>query len=1107
MERALNPELLATALGGDHKLLPTAEELASLLGQAEIRLLLNTEGQTSDLSDTAWYLHGVASSAAAAEAYGFGRQRAAFRVAGHIFDLLLQDESLSIHDKLAYCFGSQIGYLRSDLNPNANAIYRREVAGRLTPPQLESDPVLCSLSFGVALLGMDVGYIFNSSIRIRNDVADLTRRWQVDSIALTPYGAAALVALATRDIVSFLIYGNENSLRRSRETLHSALQAVGSDNDRTSRWVAAHLLQLGDDIERSSIWKALPPEVPPAVRRAFSLSTPRVLTLWPPQVETFRLDHEDGSHPLAADAKRMFLSTPTSGGKTLTAQLIIAAHVATQHTGVCYVAPTRSLCHEVKRALDRRLKNIGARVIADMPEWGGILDLEDPRGLVEVMTPERLSYLLRSGPADVLARFGLFVFDEVHNVADGSRGWTLEAVVSYLHAETMDTDHRIVLMSAAVGNRTHFATWMNRDGFPTLLRHSDWRGPRRLHCIWTTAADWNAERWETSRSRDYPKRQFIGLKGELHARISHNGRTQTLSTNEYVGELALRYDKNGNREKDTAKSTRFTQMLLPLIHFLGNLGPVLVIESTRPATVRLASVIAADRDAVHTAELQYLLDMIEARLGKVHPLYECVRKGVAYHHGSLPAEIRFSIEEAVSEGMLDCLVATTTMTEGINLPVRSVVIASQGFYSAGGYSEYITGSKLINAIGRAGRAAKETEGIVVLARAAEFTAKDFDRLDPTDASTKVESWLATKEALDALAAFEELERRGVDGVFESSYGPAAEFVSFIWFLAVTSERDGGIPSLDNIRRTLTRTLAWLQLSDEQQGRWWSAASVTLRTYVNTDPHARRRWGRSGASISSARVLEDIAADFAIGAAAAAVPQQATNVLQLLFDDGRLDRVLTIPEAPTRVAYNRRAGQRITLDLKLDALLLDWIRGEELSTLALQHFGGVEDIEYRFEQLGDFINDYFQVFFPWVTSILIMRANEILDSIGAGTHLPTSLPAYIRWGISDLTALYLMSHGIRSRRLASVISEQCPSDNPPDVKSWVQSLSLSEWSESFGATVPELRNLLEFASETRRSIGADLLSGEPVDVTFPTVAGIFPRLVRKWFRMMRVTYPL
>lgn len=81
--------------------------------------------------------------------------------------------------------------------------------------------------------------------------------------------------------------------------------------------------------------------------------------------------------------------------------------------------------------------------------------IQDAETTVEVMTPERLAYLLRADPEAVLARFGLFIIDEVHSVGDPGRGWTLEWALSSLHNLTRTTDHRIVVMSAAIGNRAN----------------------------------------------------------------------------------------------------------------------------------------------------------------------------------------------------------------------------------------------------------------------------------------------------------------------------------------------------------------------------------------------------------------------------------------------------------------------------------------------------------------------------------------------------------------------------------------------------------------------------------------------------------------------------
>jgi len=121
MDRALDPELLSLALGR-YENLPSPEEVSELLTNAELALLLRKPEISEELVGIGWYLHAVASSKYALQTYGVERQRAAFKVAGHIFDLLLQTPKLGRIERLKYCFATQIAYLRSSLDPNAICI-------------------------------------------------------------------------------------------------------------------------------------------------------------------------------------------------------------------------------------------------------------------------------------------------------------------------------------------------------------------------------------------------------------------------------------------------------------------------------------------------------------------------------------------------------------------------------------------------------------------------------------------------------------------------------------------------------------------------------------------------------------------------------------------------------------------------------------------------------------------------------------------------------------------------------------------------------------------------------------------------------------------------
>jgi superfamily II DNA/RNA helicase len=1073
MERALDPELFSLALG-ESGALPSPEEVAKMLAEAEIAILLYEPEIPEELVKIGWYLHAVASSKYALRTYGVPRQRAAFRVSGHIFDLFLQKPEIERSAKLKYCFASQVAYLRGKLDPNALALHYREFAGNWEEMSLLAECSEIALSCGVALLGFDAKAVYAIAEDTETQVQRLTERWEIDSMLCTPFGAASEVAFGTRDLMSFLVYGDLALLGRACDSFQKAIRNEPSAADQISRWVAAHLLNLTDDLENASIWTALPPEIPGTVKRAFSMSEPKILTLWPPQLDLLGKEEKSSQNPLTSQVKRLFISTPTSGGKTLLAQLLIMVHLAAEGKSVCYVAPTRSLCREVRESLECRLRFMDTNIADGLPEGDWADDLLEFESGVEVMTPERLSYLIHSDSSQVLERFGMFVFDEVHMVGDLNRGWTLEEDLSYLHHATEETDHRIVLISAAIGNKTHFIQWMGKEDVVPL--DSEWRGPRRVDSIWTTDVDWDDRSVEDRpRARKFPRRAHYPQYGRLHVRVSHTGDSKVFETRQSIGELIRRIDTENQEERTRdSESTPLYKMLVHIIHHLSRFGPVLVVESTRQRAIRMAEAIAAEEDPVDGVHVQTLIDLVESRLGD-HPLQQVLQKGVAYHYGSLPNEIRIAIQDAVAKGSLRYLVSTTTMTEGINLPVRSVVISSQGSHRDGKFEEYITGPRLINAIGRAGRATKETEGVVVLA-CAEPSEADFECFTPSGPDIQITSMLAAEEALEELAAFEALERAGEDAVLELARGIVPDFLAFIWFVAAELERIGDSCSLQDIRDVLRRTLAWQQLKPEDQDRWLAAANLSLARYNNTDPTRRRRWATAGSTLGTAQVLESLAQEVAGDLQDEQAPQSAIEVVDLITRGERLQSYLQLPESPDTEFYTLRARGRLEIEVPIDVLLQQWIQGTDLVSLADEHLNEVTDINFRFEQLCDFIYDYFEVFFPWVFGRVIGWTNELLQQSGGEELLPETIPGYVRYGVDNAVALTLLLRGIQSRSLALRIADEWQSeDESGSVHAWVRSLNLADWQTRFGASTIEMQDLLDFSRLQGEGVDAKLIT--------------------------------
>jgi len=77
-------------------------------------------------------------------------------------------------------------------------------------------------------------------------------------------------------------------------------------------------------------------------------------------------------------------------------------------------------------------------------------------------------------------------------------------------------------------------------------------------------------------------------------------------------------------------------------------------------------------------------------------------------------------------------VATTTLIEGIAFPVRSVLIGDRGYRSGDDFVTTLDAPKLLDAVGRAGRASRETEGWVVLSLNEPFSPQAFDPLTADD---------------------------------------------------------------------------------------------------------------------------------------------------------------------------------------------------------------------------------------------------------------------------------------------------------------------------------------------------------------------------------------
>ena len=105
-------------------------------------------------------------------------------------------------------------------------------------------------------------------------------------------------------------------------------------------------------------------------------------------------------------------------------------------------------------------------------------------------------------------------------------------------------------------------------------------------------------------------------------------------------------------------------------------------------------------------------------LGPESAIIECLRLGVAIHHGALPTAYRKEVERLLRDGILKVTISSPTLAQGLNLSATAVV-----FHSLHRGGELVEISEFKNVIGRAGRAYVDVEGVVLFPMFAEIDKK------------------------------------------------------------------------------------------------------------------------------------------------------------------------------------------------------------------------------------------------------------------------------------------------------------------------------------------------------------------------------------------------
>jgi ATP-dependent RNA helicase HelY len=386
------------------------------------------------------------------------------------------------------------------------------------------------------------------------------------------------------------------------------------------------------------------------------------------------------------DAHRgVLVSAPTSSGKTVVADYCNFRALA-EGTKVIYTTPLKALSNQKYRDFVREHGEANVGLVT------GENTINDEAPIV-VMTTEILRNLIYEDlPRLDPVRY--VVLDEVHYIDDFPRGSVWEEVIIQA-----PTHIKFVGLSATIGNYAELARWMseNRGPIATVFHEERptelklWLAMRnRFHQLfaedggidqqtWTRAVEEEEASFRVRGFRNLPSNDMLRVIGELE-RL------------EMVPAIYFIFSRRGCRE--ALQRCAFHEF-----------------DLTDPDEKRRIESVMAGR-------LEALVDPDEAALFQRMVDGNMLRRGIAVHHAGLLPYHKELVEELFQAGLVKVVFATETLSLGINMPAKAVVVSSFTKFDGVNFSTLTTG-ELTQLMGRAGRRGIDLKGHGVILKEAD----------------------------------------------------------------------------------------------------------------------------------------------------------------------------------------------------------------------------------------------------------------------------------------------------------------------------------------------------------------------------------------------------
>lgn len=370
------------------------------------------------------------------------------------------------------------------------------------------------------------------------------------------------------------------------------------------------------------------------------------------------------------------VSAPTSAGKSFIFTLsIIQRFFQNQCEKIVLIVPTRALIRELSEKILKSLKEYDLMNCVNVRTVPIIEEDNASKGIVYVLTQERLNTLLNE---ESLHLDTIFI-DEAQEI-QSNRGVVLQNTLELLLHRFSNIN--LFFASPLIENPSYFSELLE------------------LNC------EENSFIEEVS-----PVGQNIIFlssikKKKTQAKVNLLNNDQNID----LGILDFNFRQNGQIIDLALSITKNDE--LTLIYCNG------AVEAEEKA-LKMATKISKEVD---DDDIRNLIQFILEDVHESYSLIECLKKGVAYHYSHIPTNVRTEIEKLASGGKLQYVFCTSTLLQGVNLPTKNIIL----YNPSKGRGKPMKRSDFLNLIGRAGRLQKEFQGNIWCIEPAEWQEKCYE---------------------------------------------------------------------------------------------------------------------------------------------------------------------------------------------------------------------------------------------------------------------------------------------------------------------------------------------------------------------------------------------